>query len=107
MDQSVGHEDGKVEYIKRSPNSPIELRYSQRIASGEAKHWFGPFYRRYSRTTIERIQRHLCVDIQRSKRYSTSLNTTLNWVRYQYTYITSNMVSDEFELLYDHEARFS
>ncbi len=41
------------------------------------------------------------MDVQRSKKYSTSLSTTLNWVRYQYTYITSNTILDEFELHYD------
>ncbi len=35
-DQNVGYEDGKVEYIRRGPNSPFEFGYSQQTTSGEA-----------------------------------------------------------------------
>ncbi len=45
------------------------------------------------------------MDIQGSKRYSSSLSATPNLARYQYTYITSSMISDEFELC-SHETRF-
>ncbi len=46
------------------------------------------------------------MDVQGSKKYSTTLCTTLNWAWYQYTYITSNIVSEESDLCCDNEIRF-
>ncbi len=53
--QRAGHEDGKVESIRRCSNLPFEFGYSQQIASGEVKHQFGPFYSRCNRITIKRV----------------------------------------------------
>jgi hypothetical protein len=36
-DQNVGHEDGKVESIWKSPNFPSKFGYSQQILNGEAE----------------------------------------------------------------------
>ncbi len=78
LNQSVGHEDGKVESIKKSPNSPSKFGYSKWTASGETKCQFEPFCSRCNKTIVERVQRCLCVDVQGSKRCSTSFNTSLN-----------------------------
>jgi len=100
--QSARHEDGKVESIKRGPNSPFEFRYSWQTANGKVEHRFAPFY---SRRIVERVQKWLnCVDIQGSMKYSTSFSATLNWTWYRYTCITSSM--DESELCCNCEARF-
>jgi len=46
------------------------------------------------------------MNVQGFKKYSTSLNATLNWIQYQYTCITSNTISDESELCCGCETRF-
>jgi hypothetical protein len=78
MNQTARHETHTVENIIGGPNLPSECGYLQRTHIGEVKHQFGFFCNKCGRTIIERIQRHLCVDVQGPKRHSTSPSTTSN-----------------------------